>query len=97
MRARSDTRLGLVFGLLTGVTLLSWWLGTRNGGLSFSPNALITIAVVLISALKVRVIVWEFMELRHAPAMMRRCADTLLTLLVILILALYAYGRRIAG
>ena len=97
MSATTDARLRLVFAILTGVTVLSWWLGTRNGGLSFSPDAAVTVAVLLISALKVRVIVWEFMELRHAPASMRRFADAFLVVLMAVLLALYTYGMRRIG
>ena len=58
--------------VLTGVTLLSWWLGLRHEGQALSLNAGITVSVLLIAALKVRVIVWEFMELRHTPTLLRR-------------------------
>lgn len=94
MSATTDTRLRLAFFALTGVTLLSWWLGTRSDGLSLSPNAAVTITVLLISALKVRVIVWEFMELRHAPVWMRRFADLFLALLMATLVGLYSYGLR---
>ena len=87
----------LVFALLTGVTLLSWWLGTRDGSQPFSPSAAITVSVLLIAAIKVRVIVWEFMELRHAPATLRRFADALLVLLMTLLLGLHAWGLHAAG
>lgn len=97
MSATTDVRLRLVFALLTGVTLLSWWLGTRDGSQPFSPSAAITVSVLLIAALKVRVIVWEFMELRHAPAALRRFADAFLVLLMALLLGLHAWGLYAAG
>ena len=97
MSTTTDTRLRLTFAILTGVTLLSWWLGTRNEGLAFSPNAVVTVAVLLIAALKVRIIVWEFMELRHAPALLRHIADAFLIALIALLLGLHAYGLRYDG
>ncbi|MGB1561913.1 MAG: cytochrome C oxidase subunit IV family protein [Sinimarinibacterium flocculans] len=97
MSASTDARLRLVFALLTGVTLLSWWLGTRDGGEAFSPSVAITVSVLLIAALKVRVIVWEFMELRHAPAALRRFADAFLVLLMALLLGMHAWGLHATG
>ena len=70
---------------------------TRDGGEAFSPSVAITVSVLLIAAIKVRVIVWEFMELRHAPATLRRFADALLVLLMTLLLGLHAWGLHAAG
>lgn len=88
-----DKRLALVCLLLTGVTLLSWWLGNSHGSHAFALNAGITCSVILIAALKVRVIVWEFMELNRAPLRMQRIADALLASLIALLLTLYFSGR----
>lgn len=90
MSETTDARLRLVCILLTGVTLLSWWLGGSGG--SYSLNAGITASVLLIAAIKVRVIVWEFMELRHAPSGMRHAADGLLAVLMCLLLGIYLLG-----
>jgi heme/copper-type cytochrome/quinol oxidase subunit 4 len=97
MSASTASRLRLVCALLTGVTLLSWWLGVRGGEKALSPDAAITVAVLLIAALKVRVILWEFMELRHAPASLRRFADIFLIVLIAVLLALHTYGTRSLG
>lgn len=92
MSTSTDTRLLRVCLLLVGVTLLSWWLGARHGGPAFALDAGVTFAVILIAALKVRLIVWEFMELRHAPAVMRRSADAFLAGLISVLLGLYLIG-----
>lgn len=98
MRIRpSEARLAVACAALTGVTLLSWWMGMRHGTQAFSLNAGITVGVLLIAALKVRVIVWEFMELRHAPPFMRRVADAYLGLVIVILLSLYFIGSRTAG
>lgn len=86
----TDKRLALAFALLTGVTLLSWWLGAGHAAL----DAGITVAVVLMAAVKVRVIVWEFMELRHAPARIQRGADIYLGTVTAILLLVYALGSR---
>lgn len=94
MSERTDRRLSLAFALLTSVTLLSWWLGTRDGPQSFRPDVAITVGVLLIAALKVRVIAWEFMELRAAPSLLRLLADAWLALLTALLLGVYLVGLR---
>jgi hypothetical protein len=93
MSKTTDRRLALAFALLTGVTLLSWWLGA-GGQQAWAPDAGLTFAVLLMAAIKLRVIVWEFMELRHAPAGLRRAADLGLGTLVGVLLLVYAFGSR---
>lgn len=89
-----DRRLAVVCAALTGITLLSWWLGTSHGQHAFSLSAGITFGVILIAAIKVRVIVWEFMELKHAPRSMRVVADVYLATIIVVLLALYLAGTR---
>ncbi len=88
------TRLGLVCALLTGVTLLSWWIGVNDGLHAFTLSSGITLGVILMAALKVRLIVWEFMELKHAPLKMRRIGDVTLASLIGALLLLYFIGLR---
>ncbi|AXQ28543.1 hypothetical protein D0B54_07535 [Solimonas sp. K1W22B-7] len=95
MSTTTDTRMTAVCLALSGVTLLSWWLGAGDGRHAFSLDAGITFGVLLIAALKVRVIAWEFMELRHAPRRMRRIADTWLAALLVVLLGLYFLGSRV--
>jgi len=87
-----DKRLAAVCLLLTGVTLLSWWIGNSHGHHAFVLNAGITCSVILIAALKVRVIAREFMELNHAPLRMQRVADAMLAFLISTLLTLYFVG-----
>ena len=88
------TRLAGTCALLSGVTLLSWWLGLNDGRHVFTLDAGITLGVILIAALKVRVIAWEFMELRHAPPGLRRIADAVLAAVMLLLIALYFLGTK---
>jgi len=92
MSRTSERRLALACTLLTGITLLSWWIGTRGGPQSFRPDIAITVGVLLMAILKVRVIAWEFMELRAAPRLLRRVADAWLALLTLLLLGVYLVG-----
>ncbi len=87
-----DKRLAIVCLALTGVTLLSWWMGNSHGHHAFSLSTGITVGVILMAALKVRVIAWEFMELKHAPLTMQRIADGMLALIIATLLAVYIAG-----
>lgn len=88
-----DKRLALACLVLTGMTLLSWWIGNSHGHHAFVLNAGITCSVILMAALKVRVIAWEFMELKHAPVKMQRVADALLGFLIAMMLTVYFFGQ----
>lgn len=64
----SPKRLTLVWLLLLGATALSWAFG--HGAMFVTPLNAGT-AIVLIAFFKIRVVILEFMEIRHAPALMR--------------------------
>lgn len=91
----ATARLGAVCALLTGVTLLSWWIGSNDGLQAFTLNAGISVGVILMAALKVRLIVWEFMELKHAPRTLRRTADATLAGLIGILLLVYFFGQHV--
>lgn len=61
-------RLTSVWLLLLGATALSWGFG--HGAMFVTPLNAGT-AIVLIAFLKIRLVMLEFMEIRHAPALMR--------------------------
>ncbi|HEY1077705.1 MAG TPA: cytochrome C oxidase subunit IV family protein [Fontimonas sp.] len=90
------SRLGAVCALLTGATLLSWWIGGNHGLQRYALDAGITVGVILMAALKVRLIVWEFMELRHAPRSLRRIADATLAALIGALLLVYCFGGNVS-
>ena len=75
MSANGEKRLLVVWLALVAVTLLSWWLGSLHRQREFQSSAPITYAVISIAAIKVRVIVREFMEVRSAPRSLRRLTD----------------------
>jgi hypothetical protein len=87
------TRLTLTWFALTAVTLLAWWIGTHHGEAPFEPTPAVSLGVLVISAVKVRVILREFMEVRRAPALLRRMTDAWLALLFVAMIAAYFTGR----
>ncbi len=83
------SRLTLAWFALVAVTLLSWWIGTRHGAAPFAPSAVLSLGVLVISAVKVRVILREFMEVRRAPVLLRRLTDAWIALLFVAMIAAY--------
>ncbi|CAN7414480.1 cytochrome C oxidase subunit IV family protein [Phenylobacterium sp. LjRoot219] len=94
MRLLSRARLPIAWFGLSAITLVSWWISVQRGQ-GFEPNAGVTLSVILISAIKVRVIFREFMDVRHAPALLRYLTDAWLGLLVAALVAAYFLGGRL--
>jgi hypothetical protein len=69
-----NRRLLVVWLVLASLTLGYLWIDHSVGG-SLRANALITSTVIVIALIKVRIIFREFMEVRHAPVLLRRLTD----------------------
>lgn len=85
--------LTVVWLALTGVTFLSWWIGSSGASGTLSLSLPITIGVIAIAVVKTRLVFWHFMELRSAPAWLRWSCDGWLAFLALMIIGLYGYGR----
>lgn len=59
-------RITLIWLLLIGLTLLSWWLGAGHG-LGADSHTAAGIVVLVVAFAKVRLVGRYFMELRDAP------------------------------
>jgi hypothetical protein len=64
-------RLALTLLALSAITLAQLGVGRS----ALEPNAAVTSCAIGIALVKVRVILREFMEVRHAPALLRRLTD----------------------
>lgn len=73
---------------LSAATGASWWLGERSSHLAWPLAA----AVLALALCKGTVVVLEFMELRHAPALWRRLLLGWLFGVVALLLVLRGSG-----
>jgi hypothetical protein len=81
--------LTFVWAFLTATTIASWLI-SRDGGSSYQVNAAVTLGVLLIAAVKARLVIQFFMEARHAPVWLKRTLDGWLVGLMVLLLATYA-------
>ncbi|KWX24383.1 prokaryotic cytochrome C oxidase subunit IV family protein [Mycolicibacterium wolinskyi] len=80
-------RITVVWATLCVVTVVSWWLG-HGAAVASVP---ITVSVVALAAIKCRLIIREFMEVRTAPAWLRFGTDAWLAALSATVLAIYLW------
>ncbi|MGV0806409.1 cytochrome C oxidase subunit IV family protein [Mycolicibacterium setense] len=98
MRTNFNKRLLLVWLVLTAMTLAYVWLDEavdENGTLKAST--VVTVSAIVIALVKVRIIFREFMEVRHAPALLCRLTDGWVVLIGICLLGSYFVGSAVAG
>jgi hypothetical protein len=83
-------RISLAWLLLVGATALSWEFGH---GVGFDNVHIASAFVIAVAFIKVRIVFFEFMELRDAPLGMRIAANvwTVVVCAVLIVLYLAAY------
>ena len=98
MSTTFNKRLLIVWAILSSMTLVYVWLDhsvDQSGTLKAST--VVTVSVIVIALIKVRIIFREFMEVRHAPALLRRLTDGWVVLIGVCLLSSYFVGSAIAG
>ena len=92
MNAKFERRLIAVWLVLSAITLAQLSVGSMDGRSTLAPNAAITVGAIAIALLKVRIILREFMEVRHAPVLLGRLTDLWVALAGVSLLACYFVG-----
>lgn len=87
-RTTSGRQITYVWGLLSALTILSWWLGAESSG-HLDRDVTVTVVVLALALTKVRFVLRTFMEVRTAPRWLRRGTDVWLLALGASVLALY--------
>ena len=98
MSGTFNKRLAIVWLVLTAMTLAYIWLdhsADEDGVLKAST--VVTVAAIVIALVKVRIIFREFMEVRHAPVLLRRLTDAWVVLMAAFLLGSYFIGSGLAG
>ena len=91
MRHVKDTvtsRITRTWALLSALTIVSWALAATR---RFSPSTAVTIVVLAIAAVKTRIVIRQFMDVRVAPRWLRRATDAWLAVLMAAIIGLYLW------
>ncbi len=77
-----------VWAILVVVTVASWQLG-RSTDAPFQLDGTITIGVLLVAAIKVRLVIFYFMEARHAPSWLKWTCDGWLLFMFLSLFGVY--------
>ena len=98
MSTTFNKRLLIVWAILSSMTLVYVWLDhsvDENGTLKAST--VVTVSAIVIALIKMRIIFREFMEVRHAPALLCRLTDGWVVIMGVSLLGTYFVGSAIAG
>lgn len=93
MNAGFERRLIVVWLVLSAITITQLGIGSLDGRDALGPNAAITSGAIVIALIKVRIIIREFMEVRHAPVLLCRLTDLWVVLTGVSLLGCYFVGR----
>ena len=92
-----DKRLILVWLALSAITLTQLGVGSLEGPEALQPSAAITAGAIVIALVKVRIIMREFMEVRHAPAWLCRLTDLWVAFAGVSLLGCYFVGLALSA
>jgi len=93
---RFETRLLFVWLALSAITLAQLGVGSLDASDSLRPNAAVTSVAIVIALIKVRIIIREFMEVRHAPVLLCRLTDLWVVLTGVSLLGGYFVGMALS-
>ena len=92
MSSGSTKRLTLAWLALSAITIAQLGVRSLDGRREFAPDVGIASLAIAIALVKVRIIFREFMEVRHAPRLLRRLTDLWLVLTGAMLLGSYFVG-----
>ncbi len=96
MKPRFDKRLFVAWLLLATITVMYLWLdhSASHGGVVVA-STLVTVTGIALALVKVRIIMREFMEVRHAPRLLCRLSDLLVVVMAAALLGSYFVGKSV--
>jgi hypothetical protein len=94
MRSAFNKRLLVVWLLLSAITLIYLWIdhSADDRGAAQASTA-VTVTAIVLALVKVRIIMREFMEVRHAPRGLGRLTDLWVLIMAVALVASYFAGR----
>lgn len=96
MSVAFNIRLLTVWAVLTAMTLVYVWLDhTADENGTLRASTVVTVSAIVIALVKVRIIFREFMEVRHAPALLCRLTDAWVVLIGTALLGTYFVGQAL--
>jgi hypothetical protein len=92
VNAGFEKRLIVVWLALSAITIAQLSVGSAGGRAELGPNPAISAGAIGIALFKVRIIIREFMEVRHAPVLLGRLTDLWVVFAGVLLLGCYLVG-----
>ena len=87
----------IVWLALSAITLAQLAVGSLDGPRALRPNAAITTGAIALALVKVRIVLREFMEVRHAPVLLCRLTDLWVVLAGASLLGGYFVGGALSA
>nr|WP_256735857.1 cytochrome C oxidase subunit IV family protein [Mycolicibacterium hippocampi] len=83
---------------LSAMTLVYVWMDhSVDTAETLRASPVVTVSAIVIALIKMRIILREFMEVRHAPIWLRRLTDGWVMLIATLLIGTYIVGSTIVG
>ena len=97
METSSRLRPFVAWLLLVAITVI--YLGidhSADDGGTLTASTTVTVSAILLALVKVRIIMRELMDVRHAPPLLRRLTDLLVAVIGVSLLTAYLVGQALA-
>jgi cytochrome c oxidase subunit IV len=95
----TSSKLRLLAAWLVLVAITVIYLGidrSADDGGTLAASTIVTISAIFLALAKVRIVMREFMDVRHAPPPLRRLTDLLIAVIGVSLLTSYLIGRVVA-
>jgi hypothetical protein len=93
----TKTRLLVAWLALVAITVIYLWVdrSAEEDG-TYVASVAVTVSAILLALVKFRIVLREFMDIRHAPPLLRRLCDLVVAIIGVSMLASYLVGRAVA-
>ena len=97
METSGRTRLLVAWLVVVAITLIYFWIdGAADDSGVAVASAAVTVSAIFLALVKFRIVMREFMDVRHAPPLLRRLTDLLVGVIAVSLLGTYLVGRAVA-
>ena len=97
MNPSTEKRLAVAWVIVVAITLVYVMIDrSADGEHALAASTAASIAAIVLALVKLRVIMREFMDVRHAPKVLRTLTDALLVVMGLSLLGTYLVGQTIA-
>ena len=90
-------RVSIAWSVVVAITVIYLWIDRSADHLGVLVSSVaVTVAAIGLALVKFRIIMREFMDVRHAPQALRLLIDVLVVVIAVALLSAYFVGRAVA-